>query len=441
MLTYASGRLCVEGRPLEALVRETGTPCFLMSEARLRANYGALVRGLSRTADPVTVRYCVKTNNEAGVLEVLARSGSHALASHPAEVRLALACGFRPERIAYQCPVLREEEVRAVLGEGVALVHAYRLKDLDVIESAAARLGRTARVSLRLRSGRFRLSPLGFLSRRLGFHESQILPAAERIRSSTWLALAAINFYLGTQQESADNYGGLLRTAMRLASEIHLRTGTRLDEINLGGGVPSPSLRRMGLRTLWGRVRDDLAWDPPGDALEAFAHGLSSRFRQAVEEAGLDPLPGLALEPGRSIVGNAGVLVTRVLAVEGRWAFLDASHNHLGESTLLFARRILPEREAGPGPQRYYHLSGGTLNTRDVIDLRRRLRPLSEGDLLALADAGAYSISRASRYAGVSPAVHLLGEDGTLRTIRRAEGLQDLAGPMATADGRRIAGG
>ena len=151
-----------------------------------------------------------------------------------------------------------------------------------------------------------------------------------------------------------------------------------------------------------------------------------------MDGAGLRPAPALALEPGRSIVGDAAVLVTRVRGVSGSWAFLDASRNHLGESPLLFGRRILPERESGPGlRRRAYHLAGNTLNTRDVIDVRRKLPPLGEGDLLVFADAGAYTISRASRYAGLSPPVLLLEPDGTLRTIRRAEALEDLEGPMS----------
>jgi diaminopimelate decarboxylase len=110
------------------------------------------------------------------------------------------------------------------------------------------------------------------------------------------------------------------------------------------------------------------------------------------------------VEPGRAIVGNAAILVTRVHAVEGRWVFLDASYNHLGESPLPFSRRILPVAQPGSSPKQTYHLSGCTLNTTDIIDVRRRLPPLGAGDVVALCDAGAYSISRASRYACLLPA-------------------------------------
>ena len=105
----------MEGAPLEGLAARLGTPFFLISEARLRANYRALERGLAGAGPGSLLRYCAKANHEAAVLETLARCGSHLLASHAAEVELALRCGFPPERIAYARPVLLPEELSAVL--------------------------------------------------------------------------------------------------------------------------------------------------------------------------------------------------------------------------------------------------------------------------------------------------------------------------------------
>ncbi len=99
MLSYKDGVLHVEQRPLSNLVEETGTPFFLFSEAQLRANFAALNRGLSWHEGPAIIRYCSKTNNEAGVLKIIAACESEVMASHPAEVRLAVQCGFAPEHI------------------------------------------------------------------------------------------------------------------------------------------------------------------------------------------------------------------------------------------------------------------------------------------------------------------------------------------------------
>ncbi len=414
-LDYSGGALRMEGVALAELAERLGTPFFLMSESRLRANYQALERGLA-TAGPGTVlRYCAKTNRETAVLETMSGLGSHLLASHAAEAALAVRCGFPPERIAYARPVLTPEELEAALGLGVALFHVHHPDDLAKLEAAAARAGRPVRVSFRLR-GAAGLSPLGRLNRRLGLDADEIVEAARRAEASPWLEPAALNFYLGTQQSSLDGFTRVFRGVLGLLKRL-----PTIREVNLGGGIPSPTLKRVGPRHVIGRLRDRLV--PSSRNLESFAAQLGARFRELVDS----DLPTLAAEPGRAIVGDAAVLITRVRAIRGNWLFLDASRNHLPESPLLFARRILPLSEKGKETaERFWNLSGCTLNTLDVLDMHRRLPPLAPGDGIAFCDAGAYSISRASSYAGLSPPVYLLETAGTIRLVRRAAGVEDL---------------
>ncbi|HWM92501.1 MAG TPA: hypothetical protein VN493_17180 [Thermoanaerobaculia bacterium] len=422
-LDYAGGALRMEGVALAELAERLGTPFFLMSESRLRANYQALERGLA-TAGPGTVlRYCAKTNRETAVLETMGALGSHLLASHAAEAALAVRCGFPPERIAYARPVLTPEELDEALGLGVPLFHLHHPDDLAKLEAAAVLAGRPVRVSFRLR-GAAGLSPLSRLNRRLGLGADEIVEAARRAAASPWLEPAALNFYLGTQQSSLDGFTRVFRGVLALLKRVASEAGVTLREVNLGGGIPSPTLRRVGPRHVIGRLRDRLASSPSGN-LETFAARLGTRFRELVETSGLPEPPVLAAEPGRAIVGDAAVLITRVHAIRGSWLFLDASRNHLPESPLLFARRILP-LSGGKGAERFWNLSGCTLNTLDVLDMHRRLPPLVPGDGIAFCDAGAYSISRASSYAGLSPAVYLLEAAGTVRLVRRAAGVEDL---------------
>ncbi|HSS75224.1 MAG TPA: alanine racemase [Thermoanaerobaculia bacterium] len=429
-LAYEGGVLRMEGTPLPELVRRLGTPFFLFSEARLRANYQALERGFSEVGAGTVLRYCAKTNHEAAVLETLARCGSHLLASHAAEAELALRCGFSPERIAFARPVLLAAELSSVLAAGVVLVHVHRPEDLPLVEEAAARTGRRIRVSLRLRQDGFALSPLDRLNRRMGFGEDEALEAVRRISRSSRIEPWAVNFYLGTQQSSLAGFTRGFRRVLTLVARLAAETGVVIREVNLGGGIPSPSLRGMSPGRWLGRWRDLPA--PSSGTLEDFAARLAVRFRELVEKARLPEPPALVAEPGRSIVGGAAALVTRVQGVNGRWAFLDASRSFLPESPLMFARRILPLVEPGKGELgQFYHLSGGTLNTLDVLDLRRRLPRLEAGQALAFCDAGAYSISRASNYAGLPPAVYMLREDGEVRRVRRAGSVKDLLSPMS----------
>ena len=418
-LGYAQGELRMEGVPLADLAERFGTPFFLISESRLEANYRALERGLSGAGPGTVLRYCAKTNHEAGVLSVLAGCGSHLLASHAAEAEHAIGCGFPPERIAYARPVLTPEELGPAVAAGIPLFHVHHPEDLPLLVDAAARAGRRLRLSFRLRDGGGGISPLGRLNRRMGLGASEIVESVRRAASSPGLEPWAINFYLGTQQSSLDGFARVFRGVLALMKRIAAETGVALREVNLGGGIPSPSLRRVGPLRFLARLRDRFpASGSPG--LQELASGLAARFRELVGEAGLSVLPVLAAEPGRSIVGNAAVLVSRVRAVRGNWLFLDASRNFLPESPVLFSRRLLPLREAGAGPERFWNLSGATLNTLDVLDVRRRLPPMAPGDGLAFCDAGAYSISRASPYAGLPPAVYLLRPDGTAHLARPA---------------------
>lgn len=428
----------VAGRPLRELAGELGTPFFLLSEARLRENHRALCRGLG-VAGEATLRYCAKTNHEAAVLRVLAAEGCHLLACHAAEVALARRCGFPPERIAFARPVLDAAEVGSVVAAGVGLFHVHRLEDLPLLEAAAERAGRPLRLSFRLRAERgplAGLSPLARVGARLGLSREGFAAAARRAAASGWLEPFAVYFYIGTQQTSPARFEralrGLFADLARLARE-----GVAIREVDLGGGLPAPALRRVGPRQLLARWRDR---PPPAagpERLEAFAARVARHFRELAEVSGLAEPPALAAQPGRSLVGDAALLVSRVRAVEGRWAFLDASRNYLPESPLLFSRRIVHVAENGrrPGAARFYHLSGSTLNTLDVLDFHRRLPELAPGDLLAFCDAGAYSLSRASRYAGLSPPLWALGEDGAVRPARRAETVDDLAAPMEAGMG------
>lgn len=448
-LAYRHGRLEMEGVGLSELLAHRPTPFFLVSERRLVANYQALARGFAAAGVAFTLRYCAKANNEAGVLSVLARQGSSLLASHTAEVELALACGFTGPRIAYQRPGASAAELRQVAAAGVGMLHVFRPEDVDAFAAAAAGAARTLRVSLRLRpAGRSWLAPLASLNARLGLDEAEAVAVARRCRDSGLLRVSGLNVYVGTQQSGLASFDRALRRACGLARSLR-GEGLEIEEINLGGGIPLPSLRRVGPRQVWARWFDRLQEGvarvtADGDAVpdplaisvsgaQAFATAVGRRYRAIAAAAGLDPIPTLAAEPGRAVVGNAALLLSTVTAVHDDWLFLDASRNFLGESPLLFSRRILPLREPSDSTRRFVHLSGSTLNTTDVLDLRRRLPRLQPGDAVAFCDAGAYSISRASRYAGMAPAVLMLGLDGDVREIRRAETAADLHGPMGPA--------
>jgi diaminopimelate decarboxylase len=326
-------------------------------------------------------------------------------------VRLAVAAGFDPSAIAYQRPVLDSAELAAAIRAGIRRFHAFRARDLDHIAAAAEREGVTLRVSLRVASGRSALPFFGRSNRRLGF-DSASLVAGAVVRPRGGVVVDALNVYCGTQQVSPERFRAEVRALLRGAASLG-RRGIDIEEINLGGGVPSPSMgRRTSLRGLI-----DGSGGRPRLRLRDYAERLSAIFADEAGRAGLRPR--LALEPGRSVVGNAVVVLTRVRAEQGSWRFLDCGRNVLVESPIAFSRLIEP-LDARPGSE-VVHLSGPTLNTLDVVDYRRRLPPLREGDVVVIGDAGAYCLGRATRYAGLLPALWSVGADGSLCCIREAD--------------------
>ena len=308
---------------------------------------------------------------------------------------------------------------------------SHRPADLELLEQAAARAGRRVRVSLRLRREGIAISPLDRLNRRLGLSAGEILDACRRFARSPWIEISAVNFYLGTQQSSLAGFTRVFRGVLALLERVAAETGVVIREVNLGGGIPSLSLRKVGPRQLLARWRDRPGAAGGPERQEEFAAGLGRRFRELADGARLPERPDARRRAGaldRRRRGGAGLPRPRgygKVGVPGRQPQLPPR----------VAAAVLPAHPAaGPAAEeradRFYHLSGSTLNTLDVLDLRRRLPRLEPGDALAFCDAGAYSISRASPYAGLPPAVYMLQEDGEVRQVREAGGIDHLLHPM-----------
>lgn len=468
MLRYDSGELCFEGYSLPAAADEFDTPFFLLSERRLLANLRALQAGLAHGAEEgreerevrgphdgarlgggrswpgetaSAIRYVAKAGNELVVLQCLSRAGAGVMASHVDEARLAVRAACPPDEIWLQKAVLTPVDVRASLELGVHGFHVARPEDAGVVERVAAGAGVPSRVALRLRPGGSRasrlLSPLRYLSSRMGLDRPEAIDVARALRDSRSAEVVGLNVYAGTQLRSPRRLLAELDRMVDLAAALAADPGpgVRVSEIVLGGGIPSPGLRLVRPGNLLARLRD-VPPGPPGASgpqvgpHREFARALARRHAESCRRAGLEPRPRLVLEVGRCLVGDAGVLVTRVLGRRGRWIFVDASHGHLPEPPARFWRPVLPAAEPADGRRRLVHVAGSRVNTMDVMEPWRRLPPLAAGDLLVLGGAGAYSITRADRYGGLPPPVVWLDAGGGLRTVRRPEDVEDLAAPM-----------
>jgi len=432
-LNYKEGNLYFSGLCLSDFLENVDSPVFVVSESMIHENYHALKAGMSDAGIKSQIRYCAKTNNEAFILRTMASLDSHVLVSHLAEAQLAIKCGFLPAYIAYQRPVFIEDEVRSILELGISIIHIYHLEDISRISSMAKVIGIQVQISLRLRNSNLNsiFHPVHFPARRLGLSENELIAAAISINKNNNLRLRGINFYIGTQKSNPEKFKKMIRKVLSITDKLK-EYGIQLKEINIGGGIPSISLGKMSLKNILSNRKPANKLHQSTRNLRTFGEQLARVYKNEGGTFEESNLPEFVLEPGRSIVGISTILISKVKMIKGNWVFLDASKNYLGESSFLFRRLILPLVRNKNKMMRNYHLSGSTLNTQDVLGYFFYMPKLVEGDYLVFDDAGAYSISRANRYAGLSPSIYVIKMDGNVEIIRYQEGVDDLISAMVT---------
>lgn len=434
---YVGDQLCCDEHPIRELVEGRATPFFLFSARRMHANYDTLREAFEADCPGTRINYCLKTNYEYDLLRLIHGFGAGVMVTCGWEIELALAAGFRSEQIAFHGPCKSLADLELALSERVGVIHLYSPEELDQLEGLVAVHGCSADASIRVAAPESWMGQRlhGWYAGRLGVSREVAERLVQRMAGSARLRPRGLSFHVGTQVLRADAYLRGVGHLMPLAAKLEAQ-GIALHEISLGGGWPSDTLVPMGagaaLRALLGRETERVA-----ERLAPLARSVAAGYRLAAQRHGLPNPPEVVLEPGRGIVGSAGALVTRVVRTQGRWTFVDGSHNFLPESWLVGRRAILPTtRTAGPRP--WSHLSGRTLNTADVMALGVRLPRPGPGDVLVLLDAGAYSLSRANRYAGTIPAAYLMDEQGDFRLIRAEDGYSDIVAGMAPLAAPRL---
>lgn len=410
------------------LAQRYGTPFFLFDAAALRSNYDRFRRAFSSRYPRTRIYYSVKTNCELGILSLLRQFGSGAEVACGHELRLVQEAGFLPDQVVVDKPCLTDREIEAFIRYGVQSINADSFQQMKRISALAAQLGRKARVSIRvnLRLKGILRGPAEVYIGKFGVRPSEVIDCLRFASQQPHLEIVGLSTHIGSQILSPAVYARAAAGMVRLAQQLQ-EEGIRIEEINLGGGFPSASLYRMtALRFILSRLGWRLKETIP--PIDSFAAAITKTMLE--EGSSLQSMPSLAFEPGRSIASTMGIAVSRVMALKTPWIFLDISTTSLPES-LFFAERALLRATRIPGALcRRYHVAGATLNSADILGTHVRLQELSVGDLVVVQDAGAYTISRASRFTNLNPPVYLIEENGQIRQIRRGETDEDILGPM-----------
>ncbi len=402
---YRDGQLHAEDVPLAAIAERHGTPTYVYSTAVLRARYRAYVDAFADLA-PV-VCYALKANSNQAVIATFAREGAGADIVSLGEMKRALAAGIPASRIVFAGVGKTAEEMRAALAAGIMQFNVESEPELRMLSGVAEAMGTKAPVALRVNpdvdAGTHAKITTGKAENKFGIEMAQAPDVAALARSLPGIALEALSVHIGSQLTAMAPF----RTAFARLGDLARRlnaTGPRLRRLDFGGGV--------------GVVYRD---ETPPD-LAAYAAAV----REAV--AGLDV--GIVLEPGRSLVAEAGVLLARVIRVkEGtakRFAIVDAAMNDLIRPTLYEAwMPIMPVR----APREGANLSpmdvvGPICETGDYLAKDRDMPPLADGDLVVVGAAGAYGSAMGSTYNSRPLAAEVLVSGSRTALVRPREDIE-----------------
>jgi diaminopimelate decarboxylase len=396
--------------PLEHIAAAEGTPCYVYSAAVVQARLLALRQAFDGCEWPYALHYALKANSSLGIARLIRDGGAEADANSIGEIDLAIRAGFRPDQIVFTGVGKSPDELARAVALDLKAINAESAGELDRIEALGQSHGRRVRVALRVNpdvdAQTHAHITTGLKSSKFGVPLADAADMVRSRRDARGLEFVGLHVHVGSQITSL---GPLCAAARRVADlAVALRAeGLPLSHLDLGGGL--------------GIVYESGADVPTYDA---FARALVDVARPT----GL----GLIVEPGRTLVGPAGVLLARVIDVKphaggGRFVVLDAGMSELLRPALYGAyHRIVPVTDSGR-PVVSCSVVGPVCESSDTFGRDRDLPEPAVGDLMAIMDAGAYGAVMSNTYnrRPLPPEV-LVQADGTWRVIRRRQTIDDM---------------
>jgi diaminopimelate decarboxylase len=378
---YRAGVLHAEAVDLVDLAASVGTPFYCYSTATIERHYQVFTHAFADVS--ALVCYAMKANSNQAVLTTLARLGAGADVVSEGELKRARAAGIPPQKIMFSGVGKTARELALAVDEGILCVNVESEPELELLSSIAQQKGRTARVSLRVNpdvdARTHAKIATGKAENKFGIPISRAREVYARAAKLPGLLATGVDMHIGSQITDLAPFDD----AFALLSEF-VRTlrgdGHAISHIDLGGGLGIP-------------YREDNEPPPHPDAYAAMV-------KRATRDLGCT----LIFEPGRLLVGNAGILITRVLYLKRgetrSFVIVDAAMNDLIRPTLYEAHHdIRPVREADPGaPRIVADVVGPVCESGDFLALDRDLPEPLPGDLLAVMSAGAYGAVQAGTY-------------------------------------------
>jgi diaminopimelate decarboxylase len=405
-IAYSEGQLCVEGVRVADLAREFGTPLFVYSKASMLAALAAYQKGFA--GRKAQICYAMKANSSLSILKLFAQAGCGFDIVSGGELERVLAAGGSPAKIIFSGVGKTRAEMRRALDLGIQCFNVESEEELDVLSQVAEGMGKKAPVSIRVNPN---VDPkthpyisTGLKGNKFGISHERTVAVYKHAASLPGLKVVGIDCHIGSQITTTAPYLDAMDRILDLVTTIEAE-GIPIEHIDFGGGL---GINYEGAQP---PAADDL-WAQLLAKLDA--RGFGQRH--------------LMIEPGRSLVGNAGVCITEVLYLkpgeQKNFCIVDAAMNDLPRPAMYQAFHGIVPVQPRDGIALTYEVVGPVCESGDWIGHDRALN-VKSGDLLAVLSAGAYCMSMASNYNTRGRAAEILVNGSQAFVMRERETAQD----------------
>jgi len=403
--SYKNGELYCEEVPVKKIVEEVGTPVYIYSARTIKRHFKVFDTAFKEVSHLVC--YSVKANSNIAVLRLLGNLGAGADIVSGGELKRVLKAGISPQKVVFSGVGKTPEEIEFALFQNILMFNVESEEELFLIGEVAKRLKKKARFSLRVNPN---VDPkthpyisTGLKKNKFGIPEEEVIKLYESTKENPYLEAVGMDAHIGSQLTSISPFVEALSRLKKLWKELE-SLGFELKYLDLGGGL--------------GIVYKDE--EPP----------MPEEYAKAIIKEAKELNAILILEPGRVIVGNAGILVTRVLYKkknnEKNFVIVDAGMNDLIRPAFYDAyHQIIPVEEKN-GKKEVVDIVGPICESGDFFAKERELTEVSSGDLLAIMSAGAYGFVMSSNYNTRPKPPEILVIDDKFYIIRRRETVEDI---------------
>ncbi len=408
-LEERNGELFIGSHSAQKIAEKFGTPTYVTNEQRVRENYRRLKTALGRFYPKNRIFYACKANTNVSILKILLKEGACIDAVSAGEIFLAKKAGFSGSQLLYTGTSVPDTELEYAAKSGATL-------NLDSLYQLEARLAKGTRVSFRINpevgAGHHDHCITAGKDAKFGIWENEAVKAY-RIAKEKDLDPVGIHMHIGSGIVHAAPFAAAVKKLLQIAGRVKKELGIEFEFIDIGGGFGVPY--RNG--------------EAPLD-LDNFFKTVAGAFKGGLAEHSLGE-PVLHVEPGRYLVADSTILLTKVAGVKStpfkKFAGVDAGFNTLVRPAMYGSYHdIIPANNPSAKKTETFDIAGPLCESGDLLAKGRKLPPVKKGDVLAVLDAGAYGFSMGSRYNSRPLCAEVLVNGDSIEKIREAESLESL---------------